>query len=86
MAADKHALPWRTARTGTSTDVAVAFNTHIHTVKRAFYVSWRAKASVDLANVHTGLRIRTVELHPDNPISVSSDCHTDQPDPVWKRH
>lgn len=41
---------------------------------------------MDLANVHTSLRIRTLELHPDNPISlsgVSPDCCTDQPDPVW---
>jgi len=41
---------------------------------------------MDLANVHTRLRIRTLELHPDNPISlsgVSPDCCTDQPDPVW---
>lgn len=36
--------------------------------------------------MHTRLRIRTLELHPDNPISlsgVSPDCHTDHPDPVW---
>lgn len=47
------------------------------------HVGWRIRASVDLANVHTGLRIRTLELHADNPIRVSPDYHTDQPDPVW---
>lgn len=42
---------------------------------------------MDLANVHTGMRIRTMELpNPDNPISVPPDCHTDQPDPVWGRN
>lgn len=77
MAADKHTL-----LTQAHTQTWLLPFTQICTLKRAFYVSWRAKASVDPANVYTGLRIRTVELHPDNPISVFSDCHTDQPDPV----
>lgn len=38
---------------------------------------------MDLANVHAGLRIRSLELHPDNPIRVSPDYHTDHPEPVW---
>lgn len=33
--------------------------------------------------MHTGMRIRTMELlNPDNPISVPPDCRADQPDSV----
>lgn len=61
--------------------------TPIHALIRPFVVSWWMKASVDFANLHTLMRIRTMEWpNPDNPISVSPDCCTDQPDPVCEKH
>lgn len=39
--------------------------------------------SVDGATVYAGHRIKWLESDPDNPIKVSPDYQTDQPDPIW---
>lgn len=58
--------------------------TRIPALKCVFDVRWWATASPDHTNVHSGLRINTMELHnPDNPISLSLDCRPDQADLVW---
>lgn len=45
-----------------------------------------ATASLDPTRVLSELRIKTTELHnPDNPISLSLDCRTDQADLVWQK-
>lgn len=59
---------------------------HIPALKCVFAVRWWATTSPDHTNVHSGLRIKTMELHnPDNPISLSLDCRTDQADLVWQK-
>lgn len=60
--------------------------THIPALKCVFVVRWWAAASLHHTNVHSGLRIKPMELHnPDNPISLSLDCNTDQADLVWQK-
>lgn len=60
--------------------------THLPALQCVFAVRWWATTSLDHTNVHSGLRIKTMELHnPDNPISLSLDCRTDQADLVWQK-
>lgn len=77
MLVQNMAAPWRTDSAGTCTAIAVYPQSNT-----PFIVEGEGRP-VDLANVHARLRIRSLELHPDNPIIVSTDYHTDQPDPVW---
>lgn len=41
------------------------------------------RRNATLANAQTGKWIMCAVLHPDNPIKVFPDYHTDQVDPVW---